>query len=345
MVRILFIRHGMTVENLMSAQMAIRVAKKLVKPENSQAQIREQRIALGGGEAEADTNLSDYKGGGLKEAQMLADYWGPLLKGKKEANELHIFVSPMVRCLQTANPIMNHLKSEATITPIIMEIPGLCNPSDRLFLDEQVRPLFDQGKEKKMRQILNQRTWKRCGYTKQEMKAQFPWIRKFDFSYLEALDEVLKNNNNNDIKWWKGCWEATHESNTRMKKAKEWLFTLADTLPEDDVVVLFSHGDTIWRLLSSIVGIDSNNIEHATANTSISSVKVNPASTDREGKITREIQLDFYNRTPHLKDRNLDFYKFNGLINRREKGKKPLVDLSDEMRSHRISSKDFMSKL
>ena len=144
-------------------------------------------------------------------------------------------------------------------------------------------------------------------------------------------------------------WELPHETSERLEKAKTWLFDLAQTLPEDDVVLLFSHGDTIWRLLSLVVGIDVENIEHATANTSVSSVSIN---TSANGKYN--IQLDFYNRTPHLVQynddvRNLDFYKSNGLAKRQNMKSRQVktgqVDLSLAMRALRMKSKEFMAKL
>ena len=131
-----------------------------------------------------------------------------------------------------------------------------------------------------------------------------------DFSSLGASEAYQINQG--VTPWWKGMWERPRETTARIEKAKEWLLGLADTLPKDDVIVLFSHGNTIWRLLSAIVGIDGDKVEHSTANTSVSSVRVNSS-------IPREVQLDFYNRTPHLNERNIAFYKFNGLLKRKVK--------------------------
>jgi hypothetical protein len=47
-----------------------------------------------------------------------------------------------------------------------------------------------------------------------------------------------------------------------------------------------------------------------------------------------------------LNERNIAFYKFNGLLKRKVKsGKQKLVDLSDGMRADRINAKAFMSSL
>ena len=341
MVRILFIRHGMTVGNLLSAKMAIRVAKGEVLVQDSHRLGRDEQLALGLSEGEGDTHLSDYKGGGVLEAQMFADYWGPILQSKEDAHEIHWYVSPMERCQQTADPIMQRLQAKATIQPLIMEMPGLCAPTDRVFLDEQVRPLFDSGNGATVAEKMQQRTWTRCGSTADEMKEKYKWVKDLDFSSLGALE--AHRINQGVTPWWKGMWERPRETNARIEKAKEWLLGLADTLPKDDVIVLFSHGNTIWRLLSSIVGIDGDRVEHSTANTSVSSVRVNPVSHSSH---PRGVQLDFYNRTPHLNERNIAFYKFNGLLKRKVKsGKQKLVDLSDGMRADRINAKAFMSSL
>jgi broad specificity phosphatase PhoE len=338
MVRVLFIRHGMTVSNLADARMAIRVAKGQVDGHDASRIRRDESIKLGFDEGAGDTNLSDYKGGGIAEAQQFGEYWGNILSGKAEAGQLHIFVSPMQRCCQTADPFMKLTHCKGTIQPLIFEVPGLCAPIDRVFLDEKVRPLYDASNEKAGKLLFESHTWSRAGFSSNDLQTKFPWIETF-----------VGFPRSKDIPWWKGMWELPHETSERLEKAKTWLFDLAQTLPEDDVVLLFSHGDTIWRLLSLVVGIDVENIEHATANTSVSSVSIN---TSANGKYN--IQLDFYNRTPHLVQynddvRNLDFYKSNGLAKRQNMKSRQVktgqVDLSLAMRALRMKSKEFMAKL
>jgi broad specificity phosphatase PhoE len=74
---------------------------------------------------------------------------------------------------------------------------------------------------------------------------------------------------------------------------------LQATLPSDDVVMCVSHGDTIWKLFAAVVGIDSDRVSHGTMNTSLSSFKI-----EADG----EVSIDFYNRTPHLRDAADDKY-------------------------------------
>ena len=64
-----------------------------------------------------------------------------MLRGYAEAGKLHVYVSAMQRCMQTADPLLTSLGVEATIEPKLMEIPGLCAGPDRLWLARHVRPV------------------------------------------------------------------------------------------------------------------------------------------------------------------------------------------------------------
>ena len=140
---------------------------------------------------------------------------------------------------------MRKLGTKATIQPLIMELPGLCAPDDRIFLDEIIWPLFEADKDSEAYERMQRHQWTRCGATKKEIKTHFPWAESFDFPTED------------DERWWRGMWERPRETTERIEAAQSWLLDLARTLPDDDVVLLFSHGDTIWRLLSSLVGIDA----------------------------------------------------------------------------------------
>lgn len=56
--------------------------------------------------------------------------------------------------------------------------------------------------------------------------------------------------------------------------------------------VLVAATDTIWRLFASILGIDSEKVAHATQNTSVSCVSIDPGGMG--------VTCEFQNRTPHL---------------------------------------------
>ena len=73
MVRIVFVRHGMTKGNLHSARLAIRMAKGEVTPEEQEAVSLRELMEAGPAEASGDTELSDHKGGGIREAELLGE--------------------------------------------------------------------------------------------------------------------------------------------------------------------------------------------------------------------------------------------------------------------------------
>lgn len=239
---------------------------------------------LGLDEQSGDTNLSTHKGGGREQAQLLANYWGPIVRGKAEAGELHVYVSPMKRCMQTINPFMQALGGlTASIQPLICEVPGLCHPDDKEFLEAQVFSRFRKGDLVGGRAALTAHDFKRCGLTKREITAQYRWA--VDFS--DVSDGPFPEH----APWYPGCWESQAATKKRIDDCKSWLFELAKALPEDDVVMCVSHGDTIWKLFSAVVGIDSERVSHGTMNTSLTSFKITADG---------ETMIDFYNRTPHL---------------------------------------------
>jgi hypothetical protein len=110
-----------------------------------------------------------------------------------------------------------------------------------------------------------------------DVTAQYPWATAFadcsDGPFPEAEP------------WYPGCWESERETKARIAGCKDWLQGLAQTLPEDDAVLLVrilsfrfpfahisltvclfcltlqltfppqvSHGDTIWKLFASLIG-------------------------------------------------------------------------------------------
>ena len=60
-----------------------------------------------------------------------------------------------------------------------------------------------------------------------------------------------------------------------------------------------SHGETIWKLFSAVAGINSERVSHGTMNTSLTSFTISQGG---------EVMIDFYNRTPHLRDADGDKY-------------------------------------
>lgn len=293
MVRVVLVRHGTTEANLRDARMAVSIARgdlkmfgkadQAVNRDTAPGAMKALMAELAPDEQSGDTHLSTHKGGGREQAQLLADYWVPILRGKAEAGELHVYVSPMQRCMQTINPLMQALGLTATIQPLICEVPGLCHPDDKEFLESHVFSRFRKGDLVGGRAALAAHDFRRCGLTKEEITTQYGWAT--DFS------DVSDGHFPERAPWYPGCWESQAATKIRIDGCKTWLFSLAKSLPEDDIVLCVSHGDTIWKIFAAVLGIDSERVSHGTMNTSLTSFKITAAG---------EVIIDFYNRTPHL---------------------------------------------
>ena len=86
--------------------------------------------------------LSEIRSKVLEEAEALGAFWAPMMEHMVREKTLHVYVSPMQRCLQTANPLMTRLKYHGTVYPKIFESPGLCHKSDREFITNTLEPLI-----------------------------------------------------------------------------------------------------------------------------------------------------------------------------------------------------------
>lgn len=303
MVRVLLVRHGTTESNLRDARMAVSIARGDLKMfgkgdvpvdrETAPDAMKALMAELEPDEQCGDTNLSTHKGGGREQAQLLADYWAPILLGKARAAELHVYTSPMQRCMQTVDPLMRVFGADcgltASIQPKLCEVPGLCHPDDRQFLEAQVFARFRAGDLDGGRAVLARRDFQRCGLTKAEISAQYGWAAEFGDTSDGRFPEHEP--------WYPGCWESHGATVARIEDCKDWLLGLAKQLPENDVVMCISHGDTIWKLFGALVGIDSTKVAHGTMNTSLTSIKI---------EANGEVMIDFYNRTPHLLDADGD---------------------------------------
>eukprot|EP00729_Bicosta_minor_P003589 gene3589-8107_t len=342
MVRYLFIRHGMTNSNLRDARMSVKVARGDVAPAEAHAAIDREAAEAGPAEASGDTSLSDYKGGGVAEAQCLASYWYPILQGKAAAGEVHFSVSAMKRCLQTADPLLQKLGAsvrDITVEPRLMEVPGMCEEEDRRWLAQTLGPLAtgnetDPTLLDAARTAYNAKVWKECGMSKNEIAAAYPWARHFGAGFS---DKVGADN----IGWHRGGFEKPADTDARIAGNKEWLLQRAKQLPDADIVVIVAHGDTIWRLLSSFLGIDPHAVGHGIANTSVSSLKVSADGA---------VSVDFINRTPHLVGydddrRNEEFYTFMGLKKRKLRPGKKQLDLSRSMSQTSSDHHALLAKL
>jgi hypothetical protein len=76
------------------------------------------------------------------------------LRSARSFRQVRVFVSPMQRCMQTADPLVRALNKRGralehvTVLPALHEEPGLLHPDDRRWIDETVTPLLQVGKNK-----------------------------------------------------------------------------------------------------------------------------------------------------------------------------------------------------
>ena len=118
----------------------------------------------------------------------------------------------MQRCMQTINPLMQALGLTASIQPLICEVPGLCHPDDKEFLEGQVFSRFRKGDLIGGRAALAAHDFQRCGLTKAEITAQYRWA--VDFS--DVSDGPFPEHE----PWYPGCWESQAATKARIDRCK-----------------------------------------------------------------------------------------------------------------------------
>ena len=330
MVHVLFVRHGESNGNVRSAQMAIKIAKGLIRTEEEvEAESRRVRDSLDDAEASGDPRLTEREVGGEAQAQLFAEYWAPILKEKALDGEVSVYVSPMRRCLQTADPFMKRLRlKDGVVHSQIFEVPGLCERSDQAFMQREVfSALKDNDVESALARVRRHK-FRRCGMTAQEIKILYPWVSRFEGNFPSQGP------------WWRGGFESERDTKNRVSYIRNWLFDLARRRKPNHVVILFSHGDTIWKTVCKLLNLQSQEISHSLQNTSVSHLRLVPSEVERGGV---SVSCKFLNRCPHLlsfKDDKLSkqFYKFQGLMKRKMRKGKKQKDLTKLMlrSSHRL---------
>eukprot|EP00940_MAST-03C_sp_MAST-3C-sp2_P002457 g2457.t1 len=303
-MHVLLVRHGETEGNRRNARQAIRIAKgEFETLEQAKEYARAERLKLSEEEAQGDTRLSER---GTRQAQWLAEYWSTILLEKAKDGDVEMYVSPMRRCLQTAKPLVDAMKlREVHVDARIFEVPGLCHSKDRRdFLEDRILPLIDSSRVDEAISSIRSYTFERCGLSRRDILKTFPYVTRF-------CGGMERENVN--TKWWRGGFESERETKSRIESVKRWLIERARSpAARGKVVVLVSHGDTIWRLTKTLLGIEEATTAHSLQNTSLTCFGI--AS---DGKIS----CKFVNRCPHLlrapNDRQSKaYYKFQNIMKR-----------------------------
>lgn len=328
----LFVRHGESEGNLRSARMAIKFAKGEIRSlEDAKRYRAEERSTLERSEASGDTRLSRTSRGGEAQARMLSDYWAEILQEKSNAGELIVYVSPMLRCLQTADPIVRRLGATAVVRGDVFEVPGLCAREDQEYMEREIFPYLESDLSVRLNGVLTKmksHSFRRCGMTRDEIRSRFPWVRRF-----ERLPKEER------VRWWPGGYESETETTQRVQNVRRWLLDLAKIRSSNDVVVVVSHGEFIWRVCCALLKMDVTG--HSLQNTSVTHVSI-----DEKGGVA----CKFVNRTPHLLAAKNDaihrsFYRFQNLMKRKMRKGTRQIDLTELMLQTTRRLKPLLSRL
>ena len=253
------------------------------------------------------------------EIYFLGIFWAPMFQGLANKNKLHVYVSPMQRCLQTADSLMKQLKYKGTVHTTIFESPGLCHKTDRAFIANTLEPLVLKNKLQEAMKLRAAHTWTDCGLSKNEILRKFPWVAGFvgfpddpaQSWHCEALG-------------YKG-WEGEATTLKRAHDAANFVKDLSKKLPEGDTIIFVSHGDYLGELINALLG--THGLTHSLNNTSVSSFKV-----EEDGNVV----MEFINRVPHATmDRQIQLYESMGIKEKKSKGGKGYVDIGKMMRPQR----------
>ena len=316
MVRVLLVRHGMTKGNLRSARAAIQVVKGNITPEQMIDYENQQRNGEGLHEWSGDTQLSDV---GKEEAELLGQFLGPMLEEAAKRNNLHVYVSPMQRCLETADPLITRLNYKATVLPLIFESPGLCHKYDRDFFCKSVEPLVTSNDMENAIKIYKKHRFRDAGLSQNSIRRSFPWVHEC-VMFPEDPDKSWYSESNG----YRG-FEAPKSTLKRANRTAIFLKQQAKALPRNDTILLVSHGNFLGALINSLFGLDD--VSHTLNNTSMSSFKILPDG---------EVIFEFVNRISHLKkSRQSALYESMGFTERRGKSGKKYVDIGELMRNGR----------
>lgn len=120
----MLIRHAESVQNkhMRGVMERLRTGDIAAKPFNEQ-----MRRGPPGAHGGADAELTPL---GLEQADMLGAAWAPALSAAAAAGKLRVYVSPFIRTMRTADPLLRRVVAavpgfQATVLPAVME-EGVC---------------------------------------------------------------------------------------------------------------------------------------------------------------------------------------------------------------------------
>lgn len=261
-----------------------------------------------------DPPLSDN---GVDQARLFASYWEPILRPKACSGRLHVYVSPHVRSLQTADPLMQALRENvgsdihAKLHPLLFETYGITmHPMDRdrllLRMAELGRleadGLLPRGAFDERPEVFPEDfAWSRGGLSPNEMRARFEWLTVPS----DAFDGC------DDKPWWRGRPEVPSERDTRTAQVVDWLHTESVACSDDDLLLLIGHGELTGRVLNVLFARYFNPLHGASGAVPNRKeaggrgwVGLDPGSNTSTSLLTLSrsgaMRLEFFHRLDHL---------------------------------------------
>lgn len=312
-MRLLCVRHAESLENRRDHLMAVKVGltKEFTQLEADAAKAKLKAAE----EPNGDSPLTEN---GHQQAECFGEYWSEILEqaASGRRGKLHVYCSPMIRTMQTIDPLLRKLRAKvapdliAIVHRDLHEVPGLVHPADRDFI-VGIQKLAEERGPREAISAMQAHSWTRAGQTPNEMLEHFEWLR---------LGEDLAAGPPNQ--GWLARIEVGREISERMVRLVDWLEKLRDTLPPQDTVLLCGHGDQTGQMLNELFarsfggksaadrfrGVQLN--MHPKSNTSISSLRLDPKEP---------VVLEFFHRLDHLgpdtePDTLMRGYKFAGLM-------------------------------
>lgn len=330
MVRVIFVRHAESQQNAYMETLFSKVGKGNIDIKKFNKMMRDAPEGINAG---ADSCLTEK---GKSQSKQLAEVWSTLLMEKAKSGKLLTFVSPFLRTLQTADPLMTMLTNQipgykAVLLPAIMENGGLCHAEDFLHFDN-IEALIKKGKRKEAIKILKNVKWKPQGLTGNQIMQQFPWARTANSQDLTIIGNELNSSLGNLNKpWWNFGYETRKRSHSRISAVANWIHdalrnNVSGFTGDDVCVLMISHGEAIAEISNLLAQLaftggqrKEKNVHFSLEgirNTSVT-VFLLPSSShsyvgtqpDVHGKVVPFLcKIEFFNDTTHLGRKQLDIF-------------------------------------
>jgi broad specificity phosphatase PhoE len=323
-MRLVLIRHGENQDNVVMARIQLGFEKKMF------AEVTDGFLAM----QKYSTPNSDgpLTADGLKQAEALGLYWGEIFKEykRKTKGNIYMYSSPILRAMETAEPLSKKLNIPVTVCPDLAEMPALVSIKDRAKYQVAIGKLEYEQKHVELRELLNNIEWERCGMSGNEILKRFPSYRlqQKDTNAFGNLEE----------RWCNLGIESEGKRENRCRRVISWFYDLRDTLNSEDMVIVIGHGRQIGFTLNGLFHNFNAEYSFGSAdNTAVTSIIMEKTKADESAERERRglgkrpltffppgrwqrAVMEFNNRVDHLiallgQNRSRGFFSFPNFVN------------------------------